>query len=84
MSWYDQKEKPTKKFSMAPTVQKAAGIVGMGNVQPRFSSKTLSLRPSFNSGMPDKNDFIFKAPRISEWSTVPLEDTSKLSFSTTW
>lgn len=25
-----------------------------------------SFKPSFNSGIPDKNDFIFKIPRISD------------------
>ena len=83
VSWAQSERKTGNNFFDDPEGAEG-GDVRMGDVRLRFSSKTLSLRPSLSSGMPDKNDFIFKAPRISEWRTVPLEDTSKLSFSTTW
>ena len=51
--------------------------------RPVAWNRTLSFRPNFNSGMPDKNDFILMAPTISEWSTEPLVDTNKLRRSTT-
>mmetsp|Transcript_28945 Transcript_28945/g.59240 ORF Transcript_28945/g.59240 Transcript_28945/m.59240 type:complete len:323 (+) Transcript_28945:541-1509(+) len=51
--------------------------------RPVASNMSLSLSPSFSSGIPDRKDFILTAPRISECRTVPLAATSRLSFSTT-
>lgn len=51
--------------------------------RPVASNMSLSLRPSLSSGMPERKDFMRMAPMISECSTVPLEATRRLSFSTT-
>ena len=51
--------------------------------RPVASNISLSLRPNFNSGIPDRYDFIFIAPTISEWRTLPEPETRIFNFSTT-
>mmetsp|Transcript_60987 Transcript_60987/g.83744 ORF Transcript_60987/g.83744 Transcript_60987/m.83744 type:complete len:237 (+) Transcript_60987:737-1447(+) len=50
---------------------------------PVASNISLSFNPNFSSGMPLRKLFILIAPTISEFSTVPLLETRRLSFSTT-
>mmetsp|Transcript_7647 Transcript_7647/g.21457 ORF Transcript_7647/g.21457 Transcript_7647/m.21457 type:complete len:101 (-) Transcript_7647:508-810(-) len=50
---------------------------------PVASNISLSLRPSFSSGMPLRYDFILIAPIISELRTPPLPETRRFSFSMT-
>ena len=40
-----------------------------------LSKRTLSLRPSLSSGIPDRYTLIFTAPTISLRNTFPLADT---------
>ena len=47
------------------------------------SNRSLSFKPNFSSGMPDKYDRIFSAPKISERKMLPLEPTRMLTDSTT-
>lgn len=51
--------------------------------RPVASNMSLSFKPSLSSGIPDRNDFIWITPMISEWRTVPLLDTRRLSRSMT-
>jgi hypothetical protein len=44
---------------------------------------SLSFSPNFNSGIPERKDFIRMAPIISECRTVPLLETKIFNFSTT-
>mmetsp|Transcript_20203 Transcript_20203/g.48210 ORF Transcript_20203/g.48210 Transcript_20203/m.48210 type:complete len:236 (-) Transcript_20203:555-1262(-) len=52
-------------------------------VRPLDSKSSLSLSPSFSSGIPLRYDRIFSAPRISERRMFPLEATRMLTDSTT-
>lgn len=49
-----------------------------GNSRPVFSNRTLSLRPSRNSGIPDRNTRILMEPTISLRRTLPLALTWKI------
>jgi hypothetical protein len=51
--------------------------------RPVASNISLSFRPSLSSGMPERKDFIWIDPRISQCRTVPLEATRILTFSIT-
>ena len=48
-----------------------------------FWNSILSLSPSLSSGIPDKYTRIFTDPTISDLSTLPFADTSKLTDSIT-
>mmetsp|Transcript_13907 Transcript_13907/g.48449 ORF Transcript_13907/g.48449 Transcript_13907/m.48449 type:complete len:234 (+) Transcript_13907:626-1327(+) len=51
--------------------------------RPELSKSTLSLRPSFSSGIPDRNTRMCTLPTISLCSTAPDAATSRFSFSMT-